>query len=92
MKTALQTFLNFTTATCIHHLPQVMYSELVKTSFKSGTSSCNQEVTTEEINDLNISHFTEAYTEILSTRQHKLTCKDIQHIKFAITVFASFTS
>lgn len=30
MKTALQTFLNFTTATCIHHLPQVMYLNLLK--------------------------------------------------------------
>jgi hypothetical protein len=52
-------------------------SKLVKTHFKNGAFSYNQEVTTEEINGWNISHFTEAYTEILSTREHKLTCKDV---------------
>ena len=30
MKTALQNFLNFTTTTCIHHLPQVVYINLLK--------------------------------------------------------------
>jgi hypothetical protein len=52
-------------------------SELVKTHLKSGAFSCDQEVTTEEINGWNISHFTEVYTDILSTRKHKLTCRDI---------------
>jgi len=75
MKTALQT--EFHHRNLYSPFATSYVSELVKTRFKSGAFSCNQEGTTEEMNGWNISHFTEAYTEILSTREHKLTCKDI---------------